>query len=229
MIQNRYKSIVLFLMLIILGTGASFAQDLSKISGVIKEATSNKPLQSVLVSVAGKSTSTNQDGLFEIDAVDLNERMVVQIPGYTTRIIHLNGKTSFNIYMVRKEFKSFDDEIITPLGAVSVRDNVMAGSYITSSDVSQKANSSLDLMLQGKFAGAQVIAGSGMPGSKSYVNLRGLSSLYGSNDPLVIIDDMIHPIHYANYSAISGFTHNPFDIVDPEDVASVSVFADGNA
>lgn len=229
MIQNRYKSIVLFLMLIFLGVLNLQAQDLSKISGVIKEATSNKPLQSVLVSVAGKSTSTNADGVFEIDAVDLNERMVVQIPGYTTRIIHLNGKTSFNIYMVRKEFKSIDDEIITPLGAVSVRDNVITGSYITSSDVSQKTNSSLDQMLQGKFAGTQVIAGSGMPGSKSFVNLRGLSSLYGSNDPLVIIDDMIHPVHYANYSAINGFTHNPFEIVDPEDVATVSVFADGNA
>lgn len=229
MIRNISKSITLLIALMLLCSLLSTAQEAHKISGVIKEATSNKPLQSVLVSIAGESSSTGENGTFEINTLNLDEKMVIQIPGFTTRIIELNGKTNFTIYMVRKEFKSIDNDIIAPLGAVAVRDLTQSGSYITALDLSQKANSSLDQIFQGKFAGTQVINGSGMPGSKSFLNIRGLSSLYGTNDPLVIIDDMIHPIHYANYSAINGFTHNPFDIVDMEDVASVSVFADGNA
>jgi len=229
MIRNIFKSIIFFIALILLCSLSLHAQNLQKVSGVIKEATSNKPLQSVLVSIAGASSSTDVNGAFEINVADPNEFLVVQIPGFTTRIIELGGRSVLTIYMVRKEFKSIDDEISTPLGLVAVRDMTQSGSYLTANDLSQKANSSLDQLFQGKFTGTQVITGSGMPGSKSFLNIRGLSSLYGRNEPLVIIDDMIHPIHYANYSSINGFSHNPFDIVDVDDVASVSVFSEGSA
>lgn len=229
MVRNISKSILFFIALVNLCSLSLSAQNLYKVSGVVKEATSNKPLQSVLVSIAGVSSSTDENGVFEININALNEIMVVQLPDFTTRIIELNGRTTLTIYMVRKEFKSIDDVIVTPLGNVAARDIIQPSSYITASDMSHKANSSLDRIFQGSLNGTQLINGSGMPGSKSFFNIRGLSSLYGRNEPLVIIDDMIHPIHYANYSAINGFTHNPFDIVDVDDVISVSVFSDGNA
>jgi TonB-linked SusC/RagA family outer membrane protein len=229
MIKNSSKSILFFIPLLFLCSLSISAQELHKIKGVIKEATSNKPLQSVLVSIAGASSSSDENGKFEIDVVDPNEIMVVQIPGFTTRLINLNGRKTLNIFMVRKEFKSIDDEIPTPLGFVAVRDLTQSGSHLTSLEMSQKTKSSFDQLLQGRFGGTQVINGSGMPGSKNFINIRGLSSLYGRNEPLVIIDDMIHPIHFANYSAINGFSHNPFDVIDVDDVASVSVLTDGNA
>ncbi len=229
MINNIFKTIIFFNSFMLLCLLTLPAQDLLKVSGVIKEATSNKPLQSALVSIAGESSSTDENGVFEINVVDLNEFLVVQLPGFSTRIIKLNGKTTVTIFMVRKEFKSFDDQISTPLGFLAVRDMIQSGSYITASDLSQNAASSIDQLFQGKFTGTQVINGSGMPGSKNFLNIRGLSSMLGRNEPLVIIDDMIHPIHYANYSSVEGFTHNPFDVVDVEDVSSVSVLTEGNA
>ncbi|NLU37491.1 MAG: SusC/RagA family TonB-linked outer membrane protein [Bacteroidales bacterium] len=229
MIKNIIKSIIIFNALILLCLLTLHAQSLQKVSGVIKEATSNKPLQSALVSIAGASSNTDENGAFEINVADPNEFLVVQLPGYTTRIIELNGQSMVTIYMVRKEFRSVDDQFSTPLGFLAVRDMTQSGSYITSNDLSQKASSSLDQLFQGKLAGTQVITGSGMPGSKNFLNIRGLSSMFGRNEPLVIVDDMIHPIHYANYSSVDAFTHNPFDVVDVEDVSSVSVLTEGNA
>ena len=229
MIRNISKLMIFFILLVLLCPQSLFAQELHEVSGVIKEATSNKPLESVLVSIAGESTSTDANGAFKISVKDPNQFMVVQIPGFTTRIIELNGRSILTIYMVSKGQKSIDDEISTPLGLVAVRDMTQSGSYLKTNDLSQKANSSLDQLFQGKIGGTQVITGSGMPGSKSFINIRGLNSLYGRNEPLVIIDDMIHPIHYANYSSVDGFSHNPFDIVDVDDVAGVSVFTEGNS
>ncbi len=229
MIKNIFKSILLLLVLGLFITSSLFAQESYKVSGIVKDATGKLPLESVLISVADMNASTNQNGEFEINVSDPNALLVAQIPGFTTRILKLNGRNKLTIFMVNKKYKSIDDEISTPLGTVSRRDMTQAGSYLVANEMSQKANSSLDQVLQGKLDGTQIIMGSGMPGSKGFINMRGLSSLYGSNEPLVIIDGMIHPIHYANYSAIDGFSHNPFDLVDVDDVESVSVFNDGNS
>ncbi|MBN1926377.1 MAG: SusC/RagA family TonB-linked outer membrane protein [Prolixibacteraceae bacterium] len=229
MIRNIVKSILFLLVLGLFCTSSLFAQESYKVSGVVKDATSKVPLESVLISVAGENASTNQNGEFEINVSDPNALLVVQVPGFTSRILKLNGLTKLTIFMVSESYKSIDDKVSTPLGLMAKRDMTQAGSYLVASDLSQKANSSLDQVLQGKFAGSQIIMGSGMPGSKGFINMRGLSSLYGHNEPLIIVDEMIHPIHYANYSAIDGFSHNPLDLVDVDDVESVSVFNDGNA
>lgn len=229
MTRNIFKSIIFLLVLVLVCTSSLNAQNTNKLSGFVKDATSNQPLESVLVSIAGENANTDKNGAFQINATDPNAYLVAQIPGYTTRIIEISGRSEITIYMVRDNFKSIDDEVLTPLGTVAFRDMTQSGAYIVANEMTQKVNSSLDQVMQGKLSGTQVIMGSGMPGSKSYINMRGLSSLYGRNEPLVIIDGMIHPIHYANYSSIDGYTLNPFDIVDVDDVESVSVFNDGNS
>ncbi|HPR31188.1 MAG TPA: SusC/RagA family TonB-linked outer membrane protein [Prolixibacteraceae bacterium] len=229
MTKNTLKPILLLLVLLLPVTFRMYAQNPYTVTGVVKEAISNSPLESVLVSIAGENARTNEKGEFEISVTDPDAYMVVQTPGYTTRLLKLNKQTRFSIAMVSTSVKSVDDQIPAPLGNVSIRNMTQAGSYIFPNDINQKANSSLDQVMQGKLIGTQVTMGSGMPGSKSFINIRGLSSLYGRNEPLVMIDEMIHPIHYANFSAIDGFTINPLDIVDVDDVESVSVFNDGNS
>lgn len=229
MIRKHTKSILLILILALLVSSSAMAQSVHEVSGIVKDAINNVPLESVLVSAGGENTSTDKDGAFQLSITDKNATLVVQIPGYTTRIIALNGRNQLNINMVSREYKSIDDEISTPMGVIAVRDMTQSGAYIVASDMGQKANSSLDHVLQGNLEGTRVTIGSGMPGSKSFITMRGLNSLYGRTEPLLIVDEMIHPIHYANYSAIDGFSPNPFDLIDVDDVESVSVFNDGNA
>lgn len=230
MIRNIFKSIICLLVLVLIFTTTSvFAQDTKSVSGVVKDATSNLTLESVLISIGGMNASTDKNGEFSIAVNDPNATLVVQVPGYTTRIIELNGREKLTIYMVSSNYKSVDDEISTPLGKIAVRDLTQTASYLVASDMAQKANSSIDQVMQGKFGGTQVINSSGMPGSKSFVNMRGLSSLYGSTAPLVMVDEMIHPIDYANYSAIDGYNLNQFDLVDVDDVQSITVLNDGNS
>jgi TonB-linked SusC/RagA family outer membrane protein len=227
--KNIFKLVILQLALVLFCTSSLFAQDSSKIEGDVRDALSNEPLESVLISIAGENTSSDKDGKFEIQVSDQNDYLVLQIPGYTTRLLRLNGKTNISVSLVPENLKSIDDIVVTPMGDVAVRNMSESASYIDQSDMSMKANSSIDQVLQGKLNGTQVIMSSGMPGSKSYMTIRGLNSLYGRSEPLVMIDEMIHPVHYANYSAIDGFTHNTLDVVDVDDVASVSVFSDGAA
>ena len=228
MIRKINKSVTLLVLVLLLSTSL-FSQNSIRISGVVKDATSNLPLESVLVSISGENTNTNNNGEFDITVNDPGSTLIIQLPGYTTRVITLNGRTKLNIAMVKVNYKSIDDEVQTPLGYVLFRDMAQSVSYLVKNEIGEKANSSFDQLMQGKLNGTQIITGSGMPGSKSFINIRGYSSLYGRNEPLFIIDGMLHPIHYANFSAIDGFTINPLDIIDVDDIESISVFNDGNS
>ncbi|NJK84648.1 MAG: hypothetical protein HC906_00335 [Bacteroidales bacterium] len=68
---------------------------------------------------------------------------------------------------------------------------------------------------------------SGFPGQKAWLDIGGISSVFCKNDPLLIIDGMIHETNYADYSIIDGFSLNPMDIVDVEDVANITVVKNG--
>jgi hypothetical protein len=208
-----------------------------RINGTVTEALTGKPLSPVLVSVsgAGKSTNTDENGNFEISVDNPNALIVLQMPGYFIKHIYLNGATTINSTMTLEGAKSFDKNIQLPLGDKVYRDIVSDLDHFSSSDYDMTDASSLEQTIQGKTTGLNLINQSGMPGHRSYMGIRGLSSLYGRNEPLVIIDHMLYEIHhpapeyYNVESAIGGFTFNPMDVVDIDDIYSITIMKDAQS
>jgi TonB-dependent SusC/RagA subfamily outer membrane receptor len=92
------------------------------------------------------------------------------------------------------------------------------GTTITSEDVSRTLAEPIEMVLLGRVPGVLVMrtAGGGVA-----VRIRGVSSFYGSNEPLYVIDGI--PIEAGPSGALSGI--NPYDIAsirvlkDPADTA----------
>jgi TonB-linked SusC/RagA family outer membrane protein len=63
--------------------------------------------------------------------------------------------------------------------------------------------------LAGKVAGAQIIQGSGLPGSGASILLRGPTSIYESNSPLIVVDGVILGASQVD--------------IDPQDIESIEV------
>ena len=61
------------------------------------------------------------------------------------------------------------------------------------------------------------------------MNIRGISSLYGKNMPLLFVDGMMHDYEYTNLSLMEGFAHNPLDVLDIEEITDITVLKDGTA
>jgi TonB-linked SusC/RagA family outer membrane protein len=72
-----------------------------------------------------------------------------------------------------------------------------------------------------------VVQQSGMPGSRTFMTVRGISSLYGKTEPILLIDGMIHDYSYASTSLMEGFALNPMDVVDIDDISDMTVLKDG--
>ena len=68
-----------------------------------------------------------------------------------------------------------------------------------------------------------------MPGALSVFSLRGPSTISGRNDPVVIIDGVLHEIHYPRESPIDGFVHNPLEMVDIDDIENITIMKDAQS
>jgi TonB-linked SusC/RagA family outer membrane protein len=199
------------------------------IKGIVLESGTGLPLKQVSISVAstGTSSETDEKGAFSIVVPDKHAELLINLPGYNKRNIYLNGRDLINISLVSTDYNSFDNSYNNPLGSNLLKDASFPVSALTAENLKQEQVSSFDQALQGRVSGLSVIQQSGMPGHKTYMNIRGVSSLYGNNEPLLFIDGMIHEYSYANKSLMEGFSTNPLEVVDLEDISDISVLKDG--
>ncbi len=199
------------------------------VRGVVRESGTGLPLKQVFVSVAstGTSAETDENGAFELTVPNLQAELIFNYPGYAKRNLYLNGRESVAISLVSSLYRSIDDSYNTPLGAVTVKDALFPVTSLVANDVKLSKASSFDQLLQGRVPGMSVIQQSGMPGQRTYMNIRGITSLYGYSEPLLFIDGMIHDYPYANVSLMEGFALNPLDVVDIDDISDVTVLRDG--
>lgn len=230
-IQSTCLSLVtLFLVLVAAQPLLAQTSEIS-ITGVVSESGTGLPLKQVTVSVAstGTTADTDENGAFSIAVPDLEAELTVYLPGYTKRSIYLNGRKNVSVSLLAEGAKSFDNVYNTPNGPLSIKDAVYGLTSLLANEYGYSQATSFDQKLQGKVPGMSVIQQSGMPGHRTYMNIRGFSSLYAQNEPLLIIDGMIHDYAYADQSLMEGFSINPLDIVDIDDISDISVLKNGNS
>jgi TonB-linked SusC/RagA family outer membrane protein len=199
------------------------------VKGTVTESGTGLPLKQVSISVTstGVSSETDETGAFTISVPDYNAELIINLPGYVKKNVFLNGRETFTVALVPDKYKTFDNQFNTPLGPEVVKNESYAFTALNVADFSKSASASFDQMLQGKVPGMHVIEQSGMPGHRTYMQIRGINSLYGSSEPLLFIDGMIHDFSYAKNSLMEGFALNPFDIVDIDDISDITVLNDG--
>jgi len=231
---KKYSYTACLFMMILLISGI-ISQPLSaqtsdiEVNGVVTESGSGQALQMVSISVAatGFSTTTDSTGAFTLIVPDLKTQIILNLPGYARRNLYLNGREEIKVALVPVEFSTFDDQSISPLGVSTIKDATYSSSALRKSDLDYTMASSYDQVLQGQVAGMSVINRNGMPGSRTNMNIRGYSTIYGNNEPILFIDGMIHTFSYANTSLMQGFALNPMDVVDIEDISNITVVKDG--
>ena len=73
------------------------------------------------------------------------------------------------------------------------------------------------------------VSRSGMPGSGHSVYIDDLHSINAGSQPLYVVDGVIWGEAPATNSIIEGYFSNPLSLIDPRDIAKISVLKDGSA
>jgi len=218
--NHYFKPLGLLFLLCLIPLWA-FSQNIT-VKGVVKD-TSGEPI--IGASVVQKGTSngiiTDLNGKFSLN-VPANSTISISFIGYKSQEIQVAGKTQFNI--VLKENTEMLDEVVV-VGYGQMRRSDLTGSVVSVSNdaIKKSVVTSVDQVLQGRAAGVQVQANSGMPGASSSIRIRGINSLNGSNEPIFVIDGVI-----IDSSTGSG-TDNALASINPSDIVSMDVLKDASA
>jgi len=167
---------------------SNFAQ--STISGKILDA-SGLPVigASVLAKGTTVGTITNIDGNYSINVPDGVTELVVSYLGYSTQTLNIADGTYSSISM-SEDFNALDEVVITGLASSVKRSNLAnAVASIGSAELTGVTSQpTMEGALYGKLKGADIRSNSGAPGGGMSVKLRGVTSIFGSQQPLYIVD-----------------------------------------
>lgn len=178
------------------------------------------------------ATVTDVNGNFSMVIKDPNNKLAISYVGAKTKVLAIGTRTKFNENLssettiqevkVVSQRKANSGGLSIPKREVSVAQQTM-----DMSDVEGLSFTSADEALQGRIAGLDIVVGSGNLGSSTQMRLRGVTSINGNKEPLIVVDDQIFD------------TDDDFDVenaseedyasllsVNVEDIQSITVLKD---
>lgn len=201
-----------------------------RVSGKVTDAEGGAlPGVSILIQGTTTGTVTGIEGEYTLDA-PTNGVLEFSYTGFAKQIVVVNGRTKIDV-ILEIDSKVLDEFVITGMGLKTKKDalgystTTVSGKEIVESQRDNWFNS-----LAARIPGASVGSTSGMAGSSSLINLRGTSSLFGSNQPLIVVDGVLVDNTTFNQGALvsdrpnrdNDYTNRAADI-NPNDIESITV------
>ena len=184
------------------------------ISGTIKdEQGGGLPGASVLIKGTTIGTSTNAEGKFSLSAPTSAAILVVSYIGYAPQEVPVEGQTTIEITL-QPDKATLAEVVVVGYGTQKRSDLTGAISSVKSEDLKQLPMQRVDQALQGRAPGVMVLNPSGQPGGKTTIRIRGMNSINGSNQPLVVVD---------------GLQGVDIESLNPNDIESIEILKDASA
>ncbi len=214
------------------GYEAIQAEPPGKISGKVV-AEDGSPIFSANIQIKGttRGTSTNKEGVFELNINDDDRVLIVSAVNYEKQEIAIGKETKF-LFILKPQIANLDDVVVIGYGTQKRKDVNSSIVSIKADDIKNLPQTGIDQMLQGKASGVTVTQNSGAPGGGVSVKIRGIST-FGGNEPLYVIDGM--PIEGNNNKDAISFVGDgeanmsALAYLNPSDILSVDILKDASA
>lgn len=225
--------------LLVAGPGSGAGQVAGTIQGRVTDAATQLPLSGAQIAVVGtrRGVLSNQSGQF---------LLVGLAPGdYRLRVEYLGyGAAEADVRVVasqtaRADFEltataiNLDAIVVTALGQTAAKKSLgTAQQSLPGLEIAQAQKENFVNALQGRIAGLEVTSTSGVPGASSSLVIRGVSSISGSNQPLMIIDGLPvdnKTLHTGVFASSRTFENRGVDFTNrasdfnPEDIETLTV------
>lgn len=205
-----------------------------RITGTVRDATTNDPLPGVTVRVEGTTTGavTDFDGNYAV-SVEPPATLVFSFVGYNNREEAVGNRSVIDVQL-QENIAELSEVVVVGYGTQQKRDATGAVASVKAEDFNQGVIASPEQLIQGKTPGVQITQASGEPGAGINIRIRGTSSVRGGNEPLFVVDG----IPLAGDDVSSGgqdigrgtsSARNPLNFLNPEDIASIDILKDASA
>ena len=191
-------------------------QQQTTVTGTVSDAVTGEGMPGVNIQVKGTTMGTISDltGTYSLSVLDRDATLIFSFIGYQTQEIPLNRRTTLNVALV-SELTGLDEVVVIGYGTQKKEAITSSISSIKKENFIQGAIIASPLQLvQGKVAGLAIQRPFSDPNRSVSIQLRGISTVVGDNNPLIIID---------------GFPGGDLNAIAPENIESIDVLRDGSA
>jgi iron complex outermembrane receptor protein len=193
------------------------------VRGVVKDAGTGETIIGANVVVKGTTSGTITDasGNFSL-SVPANATLSVSYLGYETVNLPVDGRTHLVINL-KQSAVALNEVVAIGYGTVKKGDATGSVVALNTDKMNKGQATSLTDLLAGQTAGVTVTTSGGAPGAGANIIIRGGSSLYASNAPLIVVDGV--PL---DNNGVSGL-QNPLSTINPDDIATFTILKDASA
>lgn len=184
----------------------------------------------IVIKGTGQGTLTNAEGRYSIRAA---AGQVLQFnyigTGTVDRPIADADVINVELKMAAINLEAVE---VTAMGQTQSRRSLGSSQQtVSGTEIAQTQKENWANSLQGRVAGVEVVSSSGVPGSSAQIIIRGVSSVSGNNQPLIVIDGLPvdNKVQNSNQLFPSLFENRGLDFTNraadfnPEDIESMTV------
>jgi len=185
---------------------------LAEIKGTVKDS-KGEALIGASINVKGKTAGAMADanGNFSIQA-ESNDILVVSYVGYISQEVPVNGRSVIDVVLLENQ-SLLEEVVVVGYGTQKKADLTGAIGQIKTDEIMKQPATSAMQSIQGKIAGATIIANEA-PGSSPTVLIRGMGTALGGRNPLYVVDGM--PVDNINN-------------IHPNDIQSMDILKDASS
>jgi TonB-linked SusC/RagA family outer membrane protein len=191
-----YRRLLFLTFVLALASGPALAQQTGTVTGTVLDLANNQAVPGVNVVIQGTTlgSTTDTDGHYTITGVPAGERVIrASFIGYTTaeqRVTVRAGATVTANFALQVGVQ-LEDIVVTALGIERAERSLgYSVQQVTGDELALVPQQNFISGLQGRIAGATFNTSNSMGGSTRIV-LRGVRSLAGNNQPLIVIDGVV--------------------------------------
>src|ERR1035437_3315969 len=193
-----------------------------------------QPIVGAIVTVKGSSRAVVTDALGDYSIfVSPNDRtLVFSFIGMKKKEVAISNQKNIDVYL-ETMISQLKEVVVTALG---IKQDKKALSYssqqISSLDMSKGTDLNFASGFSGKIAGLELRKSTSGAGGSTKITLRGEKSLYGTNQPLFVIDGI--PMENSQFSSPINFwggrdSGDGLSSLNPDDIESMTVLKGANA
>lgn len=205
-----------------------WAQDRMVTGKVTADDGSSLPGVNVVIKGTTNGTVTDSDGGYKISVSGSDAVLVFSFIGMASQEESVGARSVVDVQM-KSDIKQLQEVVVNAIGETRSKDKLgIASPVIGGSSVVQSGEATMINGLAGKAEGLTITRNGGDPGSGSYIQLRGQSTVTGNLQPLIVVDGM--PINNDTFGADNGANNtggtqqqSRLNDLNPADIANVEI------
>ncbi|WP_105047839.1 SusC/RagA family TonB-linked outer membrane protein [Polaribacter butkevichii] len=200
---------------------------------VTEESGGPLPGVTILIKRNKRGTTTDIDGNYKI-AANIGDVLVFQYLGKKNKEVEVTSKEAPINIVLKPDDESLEEVVVVGYGSVRKKDVTGSVSSISTAEIANITPTTFEQAIAAKAPGVFVKQTTGRPGEGIVINIRGVSSVLGYNQPLYVIDGIpidTHPNYVSGYSFDAGIGSrgNPLASIDPDDIQSIDILKDASS